>query len=70
LRHVLPKHALIVCPGIQLPTSGVTDQVRVGTTAVAVRAGATHIVVGRVITSAPEPEAAFRAALAALHNGA
>lgn len=70
LRHVLPEHALIVCPGIQLPMSGKTDQVRVATPAIAVKAGATHIVVGRAITSAAEPEAAFRTALAAFHNGA
>jgi len=63
LRGALPKEALIVCPGIQLPGSAATDQVRVATPAAAARAGATHVVVGRAIISAAEPVAAFRATM-------
>jgi len=59
LRASLPNSALIVCPGIQLPESGDTDQVRVATPAAAVRAGATHIVVGRAIAAAANPVAAY-----------
>jgi orotidine-5'-phosphate decarboxylase len=69
LRNALPEHALIVCPGIQLTTSVKTDQARVATPQIAAYAGATHVVIGRAITSASEPEAAFRAALASFHNG-
>lgn len=60
LRSVLPPKALIVCPGIQLPDSGANDQVRVASPAVAARCGATHIVVGRAVTAAPDPLAAFQ----------
>ena len=69
LRAALPAGSLIVCPGIQLGTSVATDQARVATPVLAAKAGATHIVVGRSITSAPEPRQAFRAALAPFHNG-
>jgi len=69
LRRELPEHTSIVCPGIQLPSSDNTDQVRVTTPAVAARAGATHVIIGRAITSAPEPSTAFHTALAAFHNG-
>lgn len=69
LRRLLSRQALIVCPGIQLPGSDPTDQVRVATPAAAATAGATHVIVGRAIASAPEPEAAFRAALASFSSG-
>ncbi len=69
LRQVLPERALIVCPGIQLPTSHQTDQVRIATPAFAANAGATHVIVGRAITSAPDPAAAFCAALDSFANG-
>lgn len=69
LPRVLSRQALIVCPGIQLPGSDSTDQVRVATPAAAAKAGATHVIVGRAITSAPEPEVAFRAALTSFSSG-
>jgi len=69
LRHELPEDRLIVCPGIQLPTSGPSDQVRIATPDVAARAGATHVVIGRGITAAPDPVQAYRAALAAFRQG-
>jgi orotidine-5'-phosphate decarboxylase len=70
LRRTLPAGTLIVCPGIQLPGEGTTDQVRIATPAAAAKAGATHVIVGRSITSAPEPVAAFHAAVASFHDGA
>jgi orotidine-5'-phosphate decarboxylase len=59
LRSTLPAKSLIVCPGIQLHDSPGTDQVRIASPAAAAAAGATHIVVGRAITAAPDPRAAF-----------
>lgn len=67
LRGELPPGALIVCPGIQLPTSGATDQARIATPGAAARAGASHVVIGRGIAAAPDAAAVFRAALAAFH---
>jgi orotidine-5'-phosphate decarboxylase len=69
LRQSLPRGALIVCPGIQLPEAAATDQVRISTPAAAAKAGATHIVIGRSIAGASEPAAAYRAAVESFHNG-
>lgn len=60
LREKLLPHALIVCPGVQLPDSGRTDQARVASPAEASRAGATHIVVGRAIAAASRPLEVFQ----------
>jgi len=49
----------IVVPGIRRETDGLGDQVRVATPAAAVAAGATHLVVGRPITEAVDPAAAY-----------
>jgi len=69
LRTILPRGSLVVCPGIQLSQSGTTDQVRVATPSAAAKAGATHIIIGRAITAAPEPSTAYRAAVESFHNG-
>jgi orotidine-5'-phosphate decarboxylase len=53
----------IVTPGVRPAGSSVGDQVRVVTPAQAVAAGASHIVVGRPITEAPDPAAEARAIL-------
>lgn len=53
----------IVTPGIRPRGAAVQDQVRVATPAQAVAAGATHLVVGRPITTAPDPVAAARTIL-------
>ncbi len=66
----LPRGTLVVCPGIQLPQALATDQVRIATPEVAAQSGASHIVVGRAITAAHEPVAAFRAALNMFRQGA
>ncbi|HMP72025.1 MAG TPA: orotidine-5'-phosphate decarboxylase [Kiritimatiellia bacterium] len=52
---------LIVTPGIRPAGTDTADQKRVATPSAAVRAGSTHIVVGRPILDAPDPAAAFRA---------
>lgn len=58
LRDSLGPDALIVTPGIRLPSDDVGDQVRVATPTAAVRDGATHLVVGRPIRAADDPVAA------------
>ena len=54
----------IVTPGVRPTGSRVGDQVRVVTPAEAIAAGASHIVVGRPITDAPDPAAEARMILA------
>ena len=54
----------IVTPGVRPAGSSVGDQVRVVTPAEAIKAGASHIVVGRPITHAADPAAAAKAILA------
>jgi orotidine-5'-phosphate decarboxylase len=59
LRQVLPAKMLIVTPGTQLADEAKSDQTRTTTPSQAIRAGATHLVVGRSITRAVNPIAAF-----------
>jgi orotidine-5'-phosphate decarboxylase len=59
LKAVLPAGSLIVTPGIQLPSTNANDQSRTATPQFAARAGSSHIVVGRAITGAKDPAAAF-----------
>ncbi len=62
----LPANMLIVTPGIQFAGAQSNDQARVATPASARNSGATHIVVGRSITQAANPSAAYQEALAAM----
>ena len=64
LAQQLPARSLIVTPGIQLAGLGGHDQSRVATPRDARDAGATHVVVGRAITQAPDPAQAFARACA------
>ncbi len=70
LQRLLPAGSLIVAPGIQLAQTTATDQARVATPQAAAQAGATHVVIGRAITAAAEPLAAFRSALASFRRDA
>ena len=54
----------LVVPGIRPPASALGDQSRVATPAEAIAAGASKLVVGRPITRAADPAAAFEAMLA------
>ncbi|OUX37027.1 MAG: orotidine-5'-phosphate decarboxylase [Kiritimatiellaceae bacterium TMED266] len=57
LREAFPD-ALLVTPGIRMPTGDVGDQKRVATPSFAVEQGATHLVIGRPIVQAEDPVAA------------
>jgi orotidine-5'-phosphate decarboxylase len=61
LRAVLPQGALIVTPGTQLPGEAKNDQARTATPAEAIRAGSTHLVIGRSISRSQNPAASFSA---------
>jgi orotidine-5'-phosphate decarboxylase len=59
LREVLGPTPWIIVPGVRSPGEPVADQVRTIEPAEAVRRGATHLVVGRPITEARDPAAAY-----------
>ncbi len=66
LREVLGPTPWIVVPGVRSPGEPVGDQVRTIAPAEAVRRGATHLVVGRPITEADDPAAAYARLVEAL----
>lgn len=66
LRELLGPDALIVTPGVRPVGAALGDQSRVATPKTAFDAGASHIVVGRPITQADDPTAAFDAIAADL----
>ncbi|MGH7519824.1 MAG: orotidine-5'-phosphate decarboxylase [Gemmatimonadales bacterium] len=66
LREALGAEPWIVVPGIRAPGEPAGDQARTIEPAEAVRRGATHLVVGRPITAAHDPVAAYRRLVEAL----
>ncbi len=60
VRAVVGPDGWIVVPGIRAPGGDRGDQARVATAGEATAAGATHLVVGRTVTEAPDPVAAYR----------
>jgi len=60
LRNALPKNFVLMVPGIRPEGSDAGDQKRIMTPKEAVSAGATHLVIGRPITKAKDPQAAAR----------
>ena len=64
LRALLGADALIVTPGVRPAGAALGDQSRVATPGDAMRAGASHVVVGRPITAADDPVAACDAIVA------
>lgn len=64
VRQVVPADFLLVTPGVRMPGDAADDQARIATPHEAIASGATHIVVGRPITGAPDPRAAADAVLA------
>lgn len=69
MRALLGPDALIVCPGVRPAGSDVGDQKRVSTPAAAIAAGASKLVIGRPITAAPDPLAAFEGIVGELTRG-
>ena len=61
MRELLGPEALIVTPGIRPAGADVGDQKRISTPAAAIEAGASKLVIGRPITAADDPVAAFDA---------
>ena len=61
VRALVGPEGSIVVPGIRLPGADSGDQRRTASPEEAVRAGATHLVVGRPITQSDDPRAAFEA---------
>lgn len=59
LRDVLGPEAYIVTPGVRPLGSNTDDQSRIATPRQAFDAGASHLVIGRPITAAPDPALAF-----------
>jgi orotidine-5'-phosphate decarboxylase len=69
VRRELGEGFAIVTPGIRPAGSQKGDQERTATPAEAIRAGASHIVVGRPITVAADPKAAARAIIEEIAHG-
>lgn len=63
IRAQVPNDFLVVTPGVRLPGGDKGDQKRVATPGDALRFGASHIVVGRPITAAPDPRLAAMSVL-------
>jgi orotidine-5'-phosphate decarboxylase len=61
LRGLLGPEAVLVIPGVRPAGADLGDQKRVATPADVVRRGATHLVVGRPISRADDPAAAYEA---------
>ncbi len=68
LREILGPEAYIVTPGVRPAGAALGDQSRVTTPAQAFENGASHIVVGRPITQAEDPVAAFESICAEISS--
>ncbi len=68
IRHSVRPEMMIVTPGIRPSGADVGDQKRVMTPADAIKAGSTHLVVGRPVTAADDPKAAAQAIIAEIET--
>jgi orotidine-5'-phosphate decarboxylase len=69
-RAALGGSALVVTPGVRPAGAAAGDQTRVATPAQAIRAGASHLVVGRPVTQAADPRGAAEAVVAEIASAA
>lgn len=69
LRRIIGADMALVTPGIRLPGQDKGDQKRVAAPRQAMRAGASHLVVGRPIAIAADPKAAAEAIFADMAKG-
>ncbi len=69
IRAAVPNDFIVLTPGIRMAGDDVGDQKRVATPARAFKDGASHIVIGRPITQAPDPKAAAARILAHIASG-
>ncbi|HET7275351.1 MAG TPA: orotidine-5'-phosphate decarboxylase [Longimicrobiaceae bacterium] len=69
IRAIGDRGLLILTPGIRLPGDRADDQSRVATPEEAARLGANYIVIGRSVTAAAHPEAAYEAVVTGLRLG-
>jgi orotidine-5'-phosphate decarboxylase len=69
VRGIVGRKLSIVTPGIRPAGTAAGDQKRVMGPAAAIAAGATHLVVGRPISAAPDPAGAARAILSEMAGG-
>jgi orotidine-5'-phosphate decarboxylase len=66
VRRVIGPDKLLVIPGVRSPGAAKGDQKRVATPAQAMADGASHLVIGRQVTRAADPNGAVRQILAEL----
>jgi orotidine-5'-phosphate decarboxylase len=66
VRQIAGPHFLVVTPGVRPAWAGADDQARAATPAETFANGASHLVIGRPITAAPDPRAAAERLLSEL----
>jgi orotidine-5'-phosphate decarboxylase len=69
VRSIVGPKLAVVTPGVRPAGAPLGDQKRVMGPRQALDAGATHLVIGRPITAAPDPQAAYNAILAEIVGG-
>lgn len=69
MRELLGEGALVVTPGVRPAWSDPDDQARVATPAAALAAGASHLVIGRPVTGAPNPAEAAERIMSEIEEG-
>lgn len=69
VRSIVGPKLAVVTPGVRPAGAPLGDQKRVMGPRQALDAGATHLVIGRPITAAPDPQAAYNAILAEITGG-